>query len=130
MTARDHLTQLYADWRRLTEAETESLRRDAWERLAEIHRQKSALQQDIIAATEPFDAEFARLGATVPAAENPFRKIVSELILLETRNAEILSAKRAAAEAERATLERTTTTLRHVARSYGHPIGSVWHSYS
>ena len=130
MTARDHLTQLYADWRRLTEAETESLREDAWERLAEIHRQKSALQQDIIAATEPFDAEFARHLATVPAAENPFRKIVSELILLETRNAEILSAKRAAAEAERASLERSTTNLPHVARSYGHPIGSVWHSYS
>ncbi len=130
MTARDHLTQLYAHWRRLTECETESIRADAWERLAEIHRQKSALQQDIIAATEPFDAEFARLRATAPAAENPFRKTVAELILLEARNAEILSAKRAAAKAERANLDRTTTTLRHVARSYGHPIGSVWHSYS
>ena len=130
MTAREKLANLYAEWRRLTEGETESLRVDAWERLAEIHRLKAALQHDIIDATEPYDAELAHLRATAPDAENPFRKIVSELILLETRNAEILAAKRAAAAAERATLERTTTNLRHVSRSYGQPVGSAWHSYS
>lgn len=130
MTAHEQLTRLYEEWRCLSEGEAESIRAEAWPRLAGIQDHKADLQRQIIAASEPFETELARAQTAGRAVENPFRLVVQELILLETRNAEILADKRQAAERERAELDRSSQNLRLVQRSYGHPLGSAWHSYS
>ncbi len=130
MTAHEQLSRLYEEWRRLSEGEAESIRAEAWPRLAGIQDHKADLQRQIIAASEPFEAELARAQATGHVLENPFRLVVQELILLETRNAEILAERRHAADRERAELDRSSLNLRLVQRSYGHPLGSAWYSYS
>ena len=130
MTAREKLAALYTEWRRLTEGETDAIHADAWERLAEIHTQKLALQQQIIAATPASEPASVPVAAHAHSTDNPFHPVVQELILLETRNAEILAAKRQAAEAQRADLDRSTQNLRLVQRSYGTHSRSAWHSYS
>ena len=130
MTAREQLTGLYEEWRSLTEGEAESIRAEAWTRLAGIQHHKADLQRQIIAASEPFERELAHAQTRGDASPNPFKRVVQELILLETRNSEILAEKRHAAELERAALVRSSQNLRLVQRSYGNAFGSAWHSYS
>lgn len=115
--------QLFAEWRRLTECEGASIQAAAWDEVLQVQETKKRLQTEIL------DAEHA--SAPWSAADREARRVlVSELILLELRNQDWLGSRRAAAEAERASVEKSRLDLRRLQRSFAPQPSGVWQSYS
>lgn len=116
-------TELYAEWRRLTEAEAEAIEREAWDLLGEHQRAKAGLRDAIVqaeAACGPFEGD----------EEVRRRQVITELICLETRNHEAITRRRCAQQSEQAGLERRRQDLRRIQRTFGARHESVWQSYS
>ena len=116
-------TELYAEWRRLTEAEADAIEREAWDLLSVHQRAKVELRDAIVQAEEacgPFEG----------AEEVRRREVIAELICLETRNHEAITRRRCAAQSEQAGLERRRQDLRRIQRTFGARREAVWQSYS
>ncbi|MBL9137222.1 MAG: hypothetical protein JNK85_15220 [Verrucomicrobiales bacterium] len=115
--------QLFAEWRRLTEREGVSIQAAAWEEVLLVQETKKRLQSEIL--------EAEHRSAPWSAADRETRRVlVSELVLLELRNLDWLGQQRTAAEAERASIEKSRHDLRRLHRSFAPPAGGVWQSYS
>jgi hypothetical protein len=116
-------TDLYAEWRRLTEAEAEAIECGAWDLVSVHQAAKSELRDAIVDAEEacgPFEGD----------EEARRRQVIAELICLETRNHEALTRRRCAAQSEQAGLDRRRQDLRRIQRSFGLRQEPVWQSYS
>ncbi|MCC6233730.1 MAG: hypothetical protein IT580_13855 [Verrucomicrobiales bacterium] len=125
MVAAESWTVLYAEWRRLTEAEAEAIEKDAWELLSVHQQAKSELRDAIV------DAEEAR-GPCEGDEEVRRRQVIAELICLETRNHEAITRRRCAAQSQQADLERRRMDLRRIQRAHAHGThrDPVWQQYS
>jgi hypothetical protein len=130
MTAFAELMPLLAEWRQLTECETQAILENDWKAVAEQQRLKERLVREMTRVR-------ARLAPDPQAGEAPLQDqqrrlggIVSELIALEMRNRDSLSAMRQARQAELARLNQTTQNLRGLRRTYGAPVRQAWQSYS
>ena len=110
---------LLAEWRRLTELESEAILQDDWQNVAALQQRKTELQTAITAA---------RPLAAGPADKLP--ALVAELIALETSNWEVLAGKQERQRAELEHVNETSRNLRGVRRSYGDSPAPRWHSYS
>ena len=130
MSARQELWNLYEQWRGLTEAEAEAIRSASWGRLSEWQDAKFRLQQEIIQATEAFQTEQVCNELNREELECQFRTLIGELILLETRNGELLAVRRQSAKREQMEMDRSHRNLRQIQRSYAPQRSVLWQSYS
>ncbi len=130
MSARQELWKLYEQWRSLTEAEAEAIRSSSWGRLSEWQDAKFKLRQELIQATEAFQTEQVCNQLNREELECQFRTLIGELILLETRNGELLAVRQQAAKLEQMEMDRTHRNLRQIQRSYAPPRSALWQSYS
>jgi tyrosyl-tRNA synthetase len=115
--------RLFAEWRRLTESEGASIQAAAWDEVLQVQETKKRLQSEIL------DAEHGSAPWTA-ADQEARRALVSELILLELRNMDWLGHQRAAAEVERASVEKSRLDLRRLQRTFSPQPSGVWQSYS
>ncbi len=119
MSAHDQqLPGLLAQWRELTERESEAIRMGQW---AEVHRHQREKQ----------DLQLA-ISQSSPAARSApqLRSAVSELMTLERQNAELLGERLSQARRRRDESEQSCRNLRRMRQSYGSVAQSNWHSYS
>jgi hypothetical protein len=134
MNANAHqlLTELYAEWRRLTDLEGAAIDQDEWPSVSRQQALKQVLRDRIVQTTEQWHLE--RAGAqTEPTHvhfEREFRPIVTDLIQRETRNHERLCQRRHRVQSDLAALRQSSTRLRGIQRAYATAAGSRWQSYS
>ena len=130
MKTQPALHDLYAEWRRLTEAESEAITGGEWDLLAVHQQRKQSLKVEIVEATEVWQCDWPLKESRRTEYERRFRPVVDELIQLESRNHELLCQRRHSAELERAELSRTRGQLRGVQRAYAGQTSAWWQSYS
>ncbi len=121
---------MYERWATLTEAEGQAIRSAAWPQVSRLQDEKHSLQGQIVNASERLQAEMDCTSAQWKTVEQTIRSVIERLIVMETRNGEILVAKRLEAEEERRDLDRTDQNLRKVHRAYGSSRNATWNSYS
>jgi hypothetical protein len=124
MTPHQDLLTACEEWRALSESEGAALRAADWPRVAECQTAKRALQPRINSLADRIQA-----GPDRPI-EPRLRRLVDELIALETRNHEILASQRVAAEREQGALDRARRNLQRVHGSYAGARRPAWESYS
>lgn len=130
MTSREQLFALYAEWRRLTEDEGAAIQACAWQRVDECQATKSQLQEEIVQTTESLQVEAYAAGSDWTTIERELRRTVQELIVLESRNSELLTRQRRESMDQQRELNRAVRNLRQVARVYTSSATPVWQSYS
>ncbi len=130
MSAQANLLELYRDWRRWTEAESEAIQAGDWRKVKFCQSAKSELQPQILRGTQDAQMECARSGSDRGAMEKTVRSIVNELIYLETRNGEFLAEQRAGTEAEMEEMGRSGRNLSRIQKSYAPGGPAAWESYS
>lgn len=130
--AHQRLTELYAEWRRLTELESTAIGNDEWPSVARHQDQKLALRDEIVQTTEQWHREWADRGPESPHVrfEREFRPVVSDLIQRENRNHELLCQRRHRVQAEISSLRQSSSRLRGIQRAYAGETTSRWQSYS
>jgi len=124
------LMSVLAEWRRLTEREAQAILSDDWKKIAEQQQRKAQLREAITRAHELADAAPATRERAGGARESALHAAVTELVALETRNREVLSAKRLGLQAELERVNEAVRNLRGVRRTYGGAHSHRWHSYS
>ena len=130
MSAFQELSRLYQEWRCLSEAEGEAIRRNEWPAVEECQDAKYKLQTLITLATELYQSDLAHPGGDPLDYDRQFRGIVAELIQLEERNGKWLEDQKQRAREQREDLARTTANLRQVRRAYAGDRSAAWTSYS
>lgn len=130
MVAKQYLVAAYESWEQLTRAEGAAIAGDDWARVQECQHTKLGLQKKIIHLTEAAQAECIEAGHDTKMFERDMRHIINGLITLESRNAALLSQRRAAADAAKAELDQSASNLRRVQKSYAAPAAELWNSYS
>jgi molecular chaperone GrpE (heat shock protein) len=127
MNATADLIRLFAEWRRLTERESQAILSDDWKGAARHQNQKEQLQEEMTRAIE-------RIRSSDESAsgeeQRRFHSVASELAALETRNRDLLRDKRQRRQAEVERLNQTTRDLHGVRRAYGSNTAPHWQSYS
>ncbi|MSU21794.1 MAG: hypothetical protein EXS30_10420 [Pedosphaera sp.] len=126
MPAEPEIQQLYAQWRALTDAERRAIEQGAWENLKGIQAAKRDLQGLIIGAERVSE----RAGELAGARDSTLKGTFEQLMRMEMDNLELLEHQMAAVRAERANLDRSSSNLRRLHRSYVSPAASAWQSYS
>ena len=130
MNAREHLFSLYEQWRRLSVAEGAGIQRADWAEVARCQNAKYTLQERIVTASEAVKREVTAGGGDLRELEAAIRGEVARLMELENQNALHLAEQQARAQREQSATQQATQKLRHVARAYGPPHATGWHSYS
>ena len=121
MNPAEELTQLYTQWRVLTEEEGAAIGRDAWLEVSQCQCAKSRLQPRIAEISQKLEPAVLELG---------FRRMVDELIELEHRNAGLLRDRHRDVNAELGDCDRSSRSLRQLQRLYVPQARQNWQSYS
>jgi len=130
MDATADLTRALAEWRRLTDLESEAILKENWHELPEPQGRKVQLQAEIQRLLASAGAGLLRHAHRSQEIEGKFNSAVGELIALERRNRDLLVAKRQCRRAESNRLALTLRDLQGVKRAYGSSRGPHWQSYS
>ena len=130
MIAKQNLLEAYRWWEKWTQHESLAIEEANWGRVSECQKEKQELQSRIIGLTGAANEECAEAGDDAAEFARELRRIINGLIVLETRNAELLSERRAAVESEKSELDQASRNLRRVQKSYVQPATAAWHSYS
>lgn len=119
------LLDLYGEWRRLSQEESQAIADGQWHALEKFQAAKKALQGAIIQAQAAWEH------AAIPVGPSPgeLRSLIGELIAMEHRNEETLARKLSAATAEQEKLDRSRRRLRRIQQSYSGPASTRWKSY-
>lgn len=119
MSEQDHaLPGLLAQWLELTKQEGDAIRADKWSEVARHQQGKKDLQPAI-----------SQVDPNIRSAPR-FRAAVSELMVLERANSELLGERIGHARRMRDEVEQSSRNLRRVRQSYATAAPSNWHSYS
>ena len=130
MSAEKDLFDAWNEWRRLAEAEGESIRARNWSLVAACQAALAQLQPRITRFTEAARREWSQAGADRTAREKKFQAVVEELIRLQLRNAALLAAIKAATKEKLKHLGQAGRNLKHIRRSYGESAPAAWSSFS
>lgn len=114
--------RLLAEWRSLTEREGEAIDAGDWDLVLGLQASKAALRD----AFPPSGGHAASSGDPSEAD----RLVWQAVIGMESRNLERLARHRAAAEAERAAVEKSRSDLRRLHQRFVMPLGPGWQRYS
>lgn len=130
MIAKKNLVAAYQSWEQLTQTEGAAIQGDDWSGVHECQQTKKDLQREIIHLTEAAQAECIEAGHDTKIFERDMRRIINNLITLESRNAELLAGRRAVADVAKADLDQAAHNLRRVQKSYSPPTAPLWNTYS
>lgn len=130
LEAGQDLLELYQEWKRLSVAEADAIQRAAWRQVDLCQGGKYQLQTRILEAREQLITELNMLGLNRDSVEDQIRIIVDELILMETKNSELIDIQRKALQQEKDSLDRSSRNLRQVHRAYSSERTAAWSSYS
>jgi hypothetical protein len=114
---------LYAEWRALTQAETNAIENESWDQLLRLQQAKADLKARIQLAESP-----AGPGFGTPSRD--CRSMIGELLRMEQHNLNLIAQRREAHEAEQAALQRAKLNLQRFRKGLGHGHGSGWQCYS
>ena len=129
MNARQIIADLLQQWREVTQAESKAIQAADWPGLKTLQNAKDALQRSLIEARELWDAQnpAQELAAT---PDSPFAAEVHRLLALETRNQQLLEARRQMLRERREMLKQARHNVRRLRHSYAGDPEPKWHSYS
>ena len=130
MNATADLMRLFTEWHRLTERESWAILGDDWKSVAEQQEKKQRLRLEMTRALDLVRAAQPVRGNLSREDQQKFDSVVSELVALETRNRDLLSAKSQSKQAELQRLNETARNLQGVRRAYGAASPHRWQSYS
>lgn len=130
MNANSELFSLYDQWRLLTEEEGQAIRQGQWHQVNRRQKLKRDLQGKIIQAAESWQASWPQSETSRVEYDRQFRPILAELITMESRNHELISARHDRSQAEIGGLDQSARHLRGLQRAYGSADQGRWHSYS
>jgi len=125
----EELWRAYGNWKRLTEQEAAAIRKSQWPEVRRAQLEKRALQSEIIHLTEQIDVQ-PGAGSHQVEFQTRLRKIVNELILLETQNNLRVQHCIESAEEQRRSFEATSCRLRRIQSRYVPSCGAVWNNLS
>jgi len=129
MSAQTDLLQAYQEWRHCSLSESDAIGASDWPRLSRSHARKAGLQLQIVRQTKEAEAECDSPAGRSKLRDN-LRTILADLLLLESRNSALLAQARGRAQRHREDLNRISSNLRRLQRSYGSPRPAAWTSYS
>lgn len=121
MSPTEELSELFRQWRSLTEDEGFAIESGAWNQVEGCQSAKSRLQPRITELSQRVDAT---------THDRQFRPMVEELMQLERRNGSLLQQKRSDAHEQQQSLDRSQRNLRQIQKSYLPPARMHWQSYS
>jgi hypothetical protein len=130
MSAEKDLFDAWNEWRRLAEAEGESIRARNWSLVAACQSALAQLQPRISRFSEAARREWSRNGADQSAKEKTFHSVVEELIRLQLRNAALLDSIHAATKKKLLHLGQAGRNLKQLRQSYGESAPRVLNSLS
>ena len=130
MSQRADLMGLLMKWRELTGCESQAILLGDWTQVATHQAQKALLFEPITQSLEPSAAKAPSPSEEPQAVGFDCRGVVNEILALESKNNEVLSARRLRNRAELAGITETSRSLHNVRRAYGAVEHSAWQSYS
>ncbi len=125
MDPRQRINALLKQWLEMTHAESQAIQSGDWPALRNIQSAKADLRPPLGRAVEQWRAE-----NPAEAAANPFRAEVTQLLALETQNANLLAARKHRARQKKRLLEQALFNLRRVHSSYTLPARAALNSHS
>jgi hypothetical protein len=125
MDPRQRITAILHQWLERTHAEAQAIQSGDWAALRKIQAAKAELRLPLGHAVERW-----REQNPAAAADNPFRSEVSQLLVLETQNGNMLAARKHRAQEKKRLLEQALFNLRRVRSTYTKPARAVLNSYS
>ena len=129
MNARQHIAGLLQQWREISQSEFKAIQGGDWSQLRVLQVTKDTLQQSLTEAREAWNAENPT-DPLPPAGEHPFEAEVSSLVALETRNVQLLEARRQKLRDRQALLKQARGNIRRLRQSYAPQADAKWNSYS
>lgn len=126
----DVLFQLLEQWRTLTHAEAESIRKLDWQNLDRLQSEKTQLQEAVRIAER---AVFA--GAALPPERRSrerkrLQETAQELKRLEIENRDLLMRLLEETDAQLKSGSRTISELREIQKAYGSGPETFWEDFS
>ena len=121
MSASEELTDLFRQWRLLTEQEGRAIAAGAWLQVDGFQSAKARLQPRISELSQRIEPQ---------VHEARFRPLIEELMEMERRNSALVRREQATVEEQQQSLDRTQRNLRHIQKSYLPPARTHWQSYS
>ncbi|HEX4121930.1 MAG TPA: hypothetical protein VH619_15015 [Verrucomicrobiae bacterium] len=113
MDPRQHIAAILKRWLEMTHAENQAIQAAAWPALRQTQEDKAKLRATLAQAMEKWNT--ANPG---DAKTQPFRNEVAQLLALETRNSDLLAARKRQAAEKKVLLEQALYNLRRVRSSY------------
>lgn len=130
MNASANLTSLLEEWRELTEREYRAILAGNWTLLTEHQSRKKNLREAITRLRGGESAALPDNKDAAGAEPRSYDLLLSELMVLESRNHDLLSARRQGLLEEKDRLNAMAHNLHGVRRAYGRSHAHHWHSYS
>jgi len=129
MNARQHISDLLQQWREISQSEFKAIQAGDWSQLRALQATKDCVQQSLTAARKVWNSE--NPSQPLPAeGEHPFDAEVSSLVELETRNVQLLEARRQKLRDRQALLKQARSNVRRLRDSYANYAEAKWNSYS
>ena len=121
-----HLLDLYQKWKDLTEQEGAAILASNWLEVRRCQKAKQQLQPEIIRISD----QLKKTAAPGSHFEHRIRESINELIQMETRNSATLADRLQTARSQKDDLDRTSSRLRQLHKSYVPAPGNAWNKYS
>jgi hypothetical protein len=129
MNARDRIAHLLDRWLQLNELESQAIQNGDWTELTRIQTTKAALQRPLHATLDVWNNANGIAGR--PDESQPFyRAAVDHLLALETRNIELLTARKQNFLERKLRMEQAARNLRMVRDSYARKPAAAWQALS
>jgi hypothetical protein len=125
MNPRQQIAAILKEWLEKTHAEGQAIQTGDLAGLRKIQKSKAELRDPLAAAMTQWRTES-------PAEANayPFRAEVNELLALETRHGQLLTARKRDVQEQKARLEQALFNLRRVRSSYAQSPDLLFNRYS
>ena len=130
MNAGRKLSQAYAEWRRLAEAEGAAMQADDWALVATCQKGLRRLQARITRLGPAARREWAQSADDRTAREGELNATIHDLIRLERQNLTLVAAKKEVVRMQLDRLRQTGRTLKQIQRSYLSNRPATWTSFS
>jgi hypothetical protein len=129
MNARDRIAYFLGQWLQLTQLECQAIQKGDWMELTSIQTTKASLQPSLRTTLDLWKKENAIAGR--PDESQPFyRAAVDHLLALETRNIELLIARKESLLERKRWIEQSARNLRMVRDSYARKPAIAWQALS
>jgi hypothetical protein len=120
------LLELYSQWKHLTEREGAAILASDWTEVRRCQEGKQTLQPQIVKVSD----QAKRATRQAHEFEPRLRECVNQLIQLETSNSATLETRMKSTRQEKENLDRTSSRLRQIHKSYVPSQASAWNQYS